>query len=62
MSLLAVTCLTGWMQGLDAFWGVEWVQETHEMCANLILAMAAVHVAGGSRRKPGASRKSRPLP
>ena len=43
MGLLAVTCLTGWMQGLDAFWGVEWVQETHKICANLILALAAVH-------------------
>lgn len=44
MGLIAVTCLTGWMQGLDAFWGVEWVQEVHTLCANLIIAMAAVHV------------------
>jgi cytochrome b len=43
MSLLAVTCATGWMQGLDAFWGVEWVQEAHKIFANLILALAAVH-------------------
>ena len=43
MSLLAVTCVTGWMQGLDAFWGVEWVQEAHKIFANLILALAAVH-------------------
>jgi len=41
--LLAATCLTGWMQGLDAFWGVEWVQEAHKIFANLILALAAVH-------------------
>ena len=46
MILLGVTTLTGWMQGLDAFWGVEWVQETHEICANLIIAMAAMHVLG----------------
>lgn len=44
MGLIAVTCLTGWMQGLDAFWGVEWIQEVHALCANLIIAMAAVHV------------------
>ncbi len=44
MILLAATSLTGWMQGLDAFWGVEWVQETHKICADLIIAMAAVHV------------------
>lgn len=44
LGLLALTCLTGWMQTLDAFWGVEGVQDAHEICANLILAMAAVHV------------------
>lgn len=44
MGLLALTCLTGWMQGLDAFWGVQWVEEAHAICANLILAMASVHV------------------
>lgn len=42
--LVAVTCLTGWMQGLDAFWGVEWVQELHELDADLIIALAAMHV------------------
>jgi cytochrome b len=45
MALLAVTCLTGWMQGLDSFWGVAWVQEAHAVCANLIVAMATLHVA-----------------
>ncbi|MFG1343513.1 cytochrome b/b6 domain-containing protein [Xanthobacter autotrophicus DSM 431] len=44
MGLLALTCLTGWMQTLDAFWGVEGVQDAHEIGANLILAMAVVHV------------------
>jgi cytochrome b len=44
MGLLAVTCLAGWMQGLDAFWGVEWVQELHEIAANLLVLLAAVHV------------------
>jgi cytochrome b len=43
IGLLAVTCLTGWMQGLEAFWGVQWVQDAHAICANLVLAMAAVH-------------------
>ena len=44
MILIALTCVTGWMQALDAFWGVDWVQEAHELCADLILTMAAVHV------------------
>ena len=45
MALLAGTCLTGWMQGLDAFWGVEWIQSVHELFANLIILMATLHVA-----------------
>jgi len=44
MCLIALTSLTGWMQSLDTFWGVEWVQEAHEITADLILALAAVHV------------------
>ena len=38
--------LTGWMQGLDRFWGVLWVQEVHEIAADSILVLAALHVAG----------------
>ena len=40
------TALTGWMYTLDAFWGVEWVEEMHELLANLMLIMVGVHVAG----------------
>ena len=40
------TALTGWMYTLDAFWGVEWVEEMHELLANLMLIMVVVHVAG----------------
>jgi cytochrome b len=35
--------LTGWMQGLDAFWGDEWLEELHEGLANALLALAGVH-------------------
>lgn len=44
--ILAMTgcCITGWMQGLDMFWGEEWLQETHEILANSILIMAILHV------------------
>ena len=42
--LLLVFCgITGWMQGLDAFWGNELVQELHKISAYLILALAGVH-------------------
>lgn len=42
--LLLVVCgVTGWMQGLDAFWGTEWVQDVHKISAYAILALAGVH-------------------
>ncbi|MDA3921155.1 MAG: cytochrome b/b6 domain-containing protein [Salinisphaera sp.] len=44
MILLAAICITGWMQTLDAFWGVAWVQNAHMLCANSIIALALVHV------------------
>ncbi len=44
MFMLLLCGVTGWMQGLDAFWGVEWVQELHEISANLILVLVGLHV------------------
>ena len=44
--LVSMTSLTGWMYTLDAFWGVAWVEETHEIFANLMLAMVIAHVLG----------------
>jgi cytochrome b len=41
--LLAFCGITGWMQGLDAFWGNEWVQDVHKVSAYAILALAGVH-------------------
>nr|WP_234893865.1 cytochrome b/b6 domain-containing protein [Sinorhizobium medicae] len=38
--------LTGWMQTTDAYWGVEWVEETHEALAELLLVAIALHVVG----------------
>lgn len=43
---LAGACLTGWMYTTDLFWGVEWVEETHEWLANALLVLVALHVAG----------------
>ena len=44
--VIAGVATTGWMYTLDAFWGVKWVEATHEALANLLLAMVALHVAG----------------
>ena len=43
---MAALCLTGWLYTTDAFWGVEWVEETHEVLANALLALVGLHVAG----------------
>lgn len=43
---MAGTAATGWMLTLDAFWGAEWVEEAHEVLANLMLFMVAGHLAG----------------
>ncbi|ESR23968.1 cytochrome b/b6 domain-containing protein [Lutibaculum baratangense] len=43
---LAGTALTGWMSTLDAFWGIEWVEETHEVLANVMLGLVLLHIGG----------------
>ena len=46
MGLLATVGTTGWMMGLDAFWGVAWVETLHEVTANLLIGAVALHVIG----------------
>lgn len=43
--ITVVLCLgvTGWMQTLDAFWGEEWLQNTHAFIANALIALATIH-------------------
>lgn len=43
MALLAAVSLSGWLMGLDAFWGAEWLEELHEGLANAILVLALLH-------------------
>lgn len=44
--LLATVGTTGWMMGLDAFWGVAWVETLHEVTANILIGAVALHVIG----------------
>jgi cytochrome b len=46
LSVVIVLGVTGWMMGLDAFWGVDWVEALHEGAANLGLGLVALHVLG----------------
>jgi cytochrome b len=45
MGLVLALGVTGWMQGLDAFWGEEWLQELHETLADALMLSAGLHAA-----------------
>ena len=44
-SLVAV-CVSGILMTTRTFWGVDWVEETHEAVANWVLISVGLHVAG----------------
>jgi cytochrome b len=44
--MLTVICGTGILMTTDAFWGVEWIEETHEIAVNVTLLLVALHIAG----------------
>jgi len=46
LALLTVTGMTGYMMTTDAYWGVKWVEEVHEACANLTVGLIIFHVLG----------------
>ena len=43
---VAATSFTGWLYTTETYWGIEWVAKLHEWCANALLALATLHVAG----------------
>lgn len=45
MALVLALGVTGWLQGTDAFFGEEWLQELHEGLANTLVMAAGVHAA-----------------
>lgn len=45
MALVLALGLTGWLQGTDAFWGEEWLEELHEVLAHALLLAAGLHAA-----------------
>ena len=46
LAAVALTGLSGWLAVTERFWGVAWVQDGHEVLANLLAGLAFVHVAG----------------
>lgn len=45
LGLIATTAISGWLQTSDWFWGEEWVEQLHEVSANLLIGSAAVHIS-----------------
>lgn len=45
MTLVIALGITGWMQGTDAYFGEEWLQELHEWLAHALLISAGLHAA-----------------
>ena len=46
LALLTLTALSGWLLTTDALWGSEFAQALHSLCAQLVLLMIALHLAG----------------
>jgi len=38
--------LSGWMMTLDAYWGVDWVEELHEALSNIVIGLIVLHIGG----------------
>ncbi len=45
-SLVLALGVTGWMMGLDKYWGETWLEELHETLGDSILILVGVHLAG----------------
>jgi len=43
---LATITATGFAMTTNAFWGVKWIEELHELAANGTLVLVALHVGG----------------
>jgi cytochrome b len=46
LAMLTGTCITGYMMTTDAFWGAKWLEQVHEVLANLTVALIVLHVLG----------------
>jgi cytochrome b len=46
LTTAAAASVTGWLSITDRYWGVGWMQDTHEAVGNALIALAVLHVAG----------------
>jgi cytochrome b len=43
-AFVLLVAVTGWMLGLDAYWGEEWLQKVHQLLAYVLGGCALLHV------------------
>lgn len=43
IALVLTLGVTGFMQGLDVYWGEEWLMDLHDTLADILIALAAIH-------------------
>lgn len=46
LTMVSLICASGFTMTTDAFWGVRWVKEAHEIAVNLTLVLIGLHLAG----------------
>lgn len=46
LATIVLVSASGWLATTERYWGVEWVQETHHLLADALVALALVHVGG----------------
>jgi cytochrome b len=46
LAAIATIATTGYMMTTDAFWGLEWVEELHEIMVYVAIGLIALHIAG----------------
>ena len=46
LAVVAALGVTGWMMGLDAFWGAGWLEALHEALGNLGFGLVLFHWLG----------------
>jgi cytochrome b len=46
VAVLGGICATGWMMGMDAYFGVEWVEDAHEALVNVLIGLVLLHLGG----------------
>ena len=44
--LIFLLAVSGFMMGLDAFWGEEWLEEIHESFSKILQLLILMHLAG----------------